>query len=486
MSLGAFLIYFLKYWRLTVNMVIIFMAYEIFLSDGGFGEVFTKIAAMTGATAALALVMAFIAYIQIKFHVADGNIIYRHHLISSATTTIPLNRIQALRTRQDILYRLFELRGVLFDTLADKEEEIELILSESDWQSLLTLVKRQERGEHISDNEPPAYNPSSYIKFSNKALLSDALCQNHLKGMVVLGGFLAAILNSISDLPENTVNSFFGYIESHFSQFAGSVASIIIIMAITYLVSLVLWLGKVMLRYYDLSLIYDQETLTFSHGMLSHQTSRFARDKICTVSVKRNYLERLSGLGTLALRQALNSSAKKDEDNLKIYGNDSSGFFLSWWLGADYQSERTITTARSGRGVIVRSLLPDVLLSAAATVGLCCFGLYGWIILPAVYLAVAIPKSILMMQHSHITLRESYIVINKGCFADISSYLHYGNVEVVRVTRTPMTRFTGRVSLSVSTSGSTFTIRSLKTEQALHIHNLLLAGSQVITSQTVS
>ena len=36
MSLGAFVIYFLKYFRIAFNAIIFFLAYEIFKSDGGF------------------------------------------------------------------------------------------------------------------------------------------------------------------------------------------------------------------------------------------------------------------------------------------------------------------------------------------------------------------------------------------------------------------------------------------------------------------
>lgn len=86
-----------------------------------------------------------------------------------------------------------------------------------------------------------------------------------------------------------------------------------------------------------------------------------------------------------------------------------------------------------------------------------------------------IPKGVMAMHHSHITLRDSYIIIGKGRFAEIKNYLKYDNVEVVRLTRTPLTRFTGRVSMTLSTSGTAFTIRSLPQDRALYIYDLLLA-----------
>lgn len=475
MSPGALFIYFLKSFRFTFNAIIIYLIYDIFKNDGGLTDTLLEVAGMTGCAAALALIMAAMAFFKVKFHVAGGSLIYRHSLISRATTTIPLSRIHTLRTRRGVLYRLLGLRGVLFDTLAAKDEEVELILSEADWQSLLGRIERQEQPQPASADAPPAYNPSSVMTFGNENLVLDALCQNHLKGMVVMGSFAAMIFGQMSNLSKSDIDQMADYLESHLGDFAVSVAGVAMIMASAYVASLVLWLGKVILRYYNLSLRYDSKVLTFSHGLFSRMTSRFARDKICTLWVKRNFPERRLGLATLALKQALNSSAAVAEDNLKIYGRDTSDFFLRWWLGPDYAREAEIATARSGRGVMLRSLAPDLLLSAAASVALWHFGQYGWMLLPAIYLLAAIPKGILTMRHSHITLRESYLTVGKGRFAEIKNYLKYTNVEVVRITRTPLTRFTGRVALTLSTTGSSFTIRSLPLRAALRLRHHLLA-----------
>lgn len=477
MSLGAFFIYFLKSFKAILNAVIIFLAIEIFKSEGGVIELLLKIAAMIGGAALIALIIAAISFFPVKFHVANSNLVYQRNLIRRESTTIPLNRIHSLRTRQGLFYRILGLRGIVFDTLASKGAEIELILKESDWQSLLGQIKREEQPRSVNPETPPVFDPSTTIRFPNRDLILDALCQNHLKGMVVLGSFAAVILNQISDFYDNAIDMLANYIETHFEQFAMSVAGIALIMVLTYIVSLILWLGKVILRYYDLSLTYDSKTLSFSHGLLSRMSSRFAHDKICTIRIKQNFLEKRFGLSTHSLKQALNSSAEKEEDNLKIYGKNRSGFFLGWWIGEDFQSQPEIINAKSGRGVMTLSLIKDCLVSIIVSGILWNLGLFGWITLPAIYLLTGIPKAIMTMRHSRISLRNSYLIVSEGRFAEINNYLKYANIEVVRIKRTPLSRFSHRVSLTLSTSGTTFTIRSLKQEQAAQVYELLLAKS---------
>lgn len=475
MSGGAFLIFFIKYLKDFSGAFFVLFAISLFRDQASFAGFVVRLLFALSCCAAFALAMAAAAYFHRKFYVADGNIIYRHFLISRTTTTIPLSSIHSLRTRRGILYRLLDLRGIIIDTLAFKGEEIELILSESDWQSLHRLIQRQERPQAVTPDQPPIYNPSFHKIFSNEDLVLDALCQNHLKGMAVFGALLAMIFKAGSDLFEENIDLIADYLETHIGGWSVSVAGVAFVLAAIYALSLMLWLAKVLLRYYNMTLTYDSRQLTFNHGLLTRASSRFAYDKICTLLVKRNFLESHFGLCTLALRQALNASAQKEDDNLKIYGRDISSFFLGWWLGENYSKESETITVRSGRGIAIRSLLPDLLLVGATTAVLCTFGLYTWVALPATYLIIAVIKGICAKLHSHISLRDTYLVIGNGNFADIKNYLKYNNIEVVRIKSSPFTRFTGRVTLLLSTSGTTFAVRSLKNDDAMRVRELLLA-----------
>lgn len=475
MSSGAFYILLLKYLSkfsgfFFISIIAVFTASE---DDGG--ETMKTVGIAIAVFVALAVIIACANYFQFKFHVKNGNLIFSRSILSKDNTTIPLSRVHSLRTSKGILYRLLDIRGIIIDTLAVKGEEVELILSESDWQSLLKLIEQGEREKPEAPDIPPVYDPSASMKFGNRDLLLDSLCQNHLRGMAVLSGIIVLFFDSLSNLSGDMINILAGFLEARLDTFAMSVAGIVIFIAAIYLISLVAWIANVMLRYYNMSLTYNNKLLTFNYGMLERNSSRFPYDKICTLWVKRNYLEKRLGLCSLILRQALNASSEKEEDKLKIYGRDRSSFFISWWLGREYLSEDDIMTAKSGKGVFAFAFLPPLLISVAATIVLCCFGYYCWIFLPVAFLLLSIPKGILTMRHSHITLKDSYLIIGNGHFAEIKNYLKYDNVEVVKLTRSPLSKLTGRVSLSLSTSGTTFTVRSLREPEARDIYELILA-----------
>lgn len=488
MSPCALVITFLKAFKSVIGYIIIVLLVKLWgdYSNDDPSGLLMRLLVVLGISFGVALIAAAVSYFPKKFHIADGNLIFSHGLLHRETTVIPLNRIHTLRTKRGIIYRALGMRGITFDTLASRTEEIELILSENDWQSLIHMI---EQGENVASSPtatvPPPYNPGATLHFSNSSLLHDALCQNHLRGFAILLGLAAMVFDRILDIADNDIESIYNNTVPIFENMALSPLIIAVIVAIAYVVILALWLGKTYLRYSDMTLSYNRRLLTFIHGLLSRSSSRFTYSKICTIWVKRNFLEKRYGLATIMLKQALNASAEKDDENLRIYGADNSEFFLKWWLGDNYTHSPEIAHAHSGRGVMTRIVLIDFVVAAIVTVLLCHFGLYIWIALPALYMLFAIYKGWSVMCRSSITLHQDYIEIHQVTFADECNFLKYGNVEVVRIMATPITRWSGRVSLMLSTAGTTFVVRSLRRADAVLIYESITRDSASSTSCSV-
>lgn len=174
------------------------------------------------------------------------------------------------------------------------------------------------------------------------------------------------------------------------------------------------------------------------------------------------------------LRQALNASVMKEDDKLKLYGADSSNFYLDWWLGRDYKTTAEIITAKSGRGAMVYAIIPWVSISLVFAALLCYNHEYEFLIIPVLLVMYSILKGWCAMQSSRISLKDSHVEISNGIFADAKNYLKYQNIEVVRISRTPFSRWFHRVSISLSTSGTSFCVRSLKEKEAENIYEIIL------------
>lgn len=495
MSLSAFFIILLKSLKTVFATTVVFLLIRFVDSgDSGSDDVSWWIlvpAYMTGCVA-VSLLVALAQYLPKRFYVAGGNLVFSHGLLRRQTTTIPLDSIHSLRTKCGLVYQLLGLRGIAFDTLASKGEEIELILSESDWRSLLRYIEKGEQSVSSASSSASssvsasgaasrgAVQPNSvFIYFRNKYLLADVFCQNHLKGLAVVAALLAAVFDKISDfvgkMELEEIEEYVGGVAGQYSGVSAfSPALVLGLLVAAYIIVMLLWVGKAFLLYFNMTATIDGNLLTFSRGLFSRLTSRFSYDKVCTVCVKRNFLERRFRLCTMSLRQALFATADKEEDNIRIYSSEASLSLLRWWLGKDYEDEATLLSARSGQGVFWHSILPGVTVLLVAAAALCYWQLYVWTMIPAVCLPVVLLKGYCTMRRSRISLRQTYMVVENGRFADVRNYVKYENVEVVMIRQTPFTRLSGRVSIVFSTSGSSFTVRSIPRAAASRIADTLL------------
>ena len=448
---------------------------------------------------ALAAVIAFVSWYFKKYYIEGGKLIFIHGLLSKETTSIPLSKVQSMRTKQGFIYRVLEMRGVLFDTLASKSAEIELILDDRDWKALMERVEMEEEAVPSAavsaSSELPVSSElsvasgtsrfseaaeertsGSSLSFSNSNLIKGAFCQNHLQGMAVLFAALAAVYNTVSTVDDHAVDHIIDYVDTHAGTLSLQPSGYVVVAVALYFFVMLLWIGKVFLRYANMEVRIARGQLTFESGLIARNSSRFSYDKVCTVYVKRNFLEQWLHGSTVMLRQALNATDEKKGADVRVYGSDSAADFLNWWLGSGYGSSPEVVSARSGYGLMWHVMRLDILISLAAAVTLACFGLYVWLAVPAAWLLISLAKGLMAVRRGRITLKEDYIEIHNGRFADIRNYVKYSNVEVVRLRSTPFTPYSSRVSLTLSTNGTSFTLRSLRVEEAREIYELLLCN----------
>lgn len=480
MGSAAFIIIFLKSFREFIRVSFIAIGYlliDIFNSGtiDPEGIVFAIL-----FTIAVPAVIAFFRYYFSKFHIEGDKLIFTHGFGFKQTTSIPLSKVHTLRTKRGIFYRLAEMRGVTFDTLAGISQEVELILEESEWQQLLQRVRAGEdfagTSEAIETLPPPFRN--DMLKVSNLNILKGALCQNHLKGFAVLAAILFAVFDNYNQLKDGDAKQVIDYLDTQANNLAPTATDWVLFAAVAYLFAMLLWIGKVALRYYGMSIQIADNRLTIESGLLSRYTCRIARDKATILIIKQNPLEKMAHCQTISIRQAENASlALNGEKDIRIYGSNLGDLIFDWWLGESSKIDNTsLLSARSGRGLFVRSFVPHLFVALAALVILISVADIGMpaVIICTLYALLMALRAVTAWKHGGIELTETYIRIDCGNIATIREYIRYRDVESVSIRNTPFTFVTGRVSLQISTNAGASKIYSLKADTSYAIRHLIL------------
>lgn len=488
MSKSAFVVLLCKeLWNYS-GIFLVLAYFDLRESEGStflglLGEFFLM---LLGTVSVVALI-AFLKYYFKTYYVSEGNLIFKHGVLRRETTTIPLHKIHSMRTKRGFVYRLLDMTGVSFDTLASQEAEIELILDDVDWQALLRRVETQETEtvtEQTVNGELPPLPPTAFatMAYSNLNLLKGTFCQNHFKGMAILGSALAALYSKVSAVSDKAVDYAIDYVAGyvdHAAYISYSFTMIAVLIVGAYLVTMLLWMGNAFFNYFNTVLRINDSHLFFEHGLITRCSAQFSFDKVCTIIVKRNFMEKWLNGRTIQLKQAFNIAGSdeknKEGNNVKIYGAPFADNLLQWWLGKDYGTSATLREAQSGKGVFGYAVKWDIVAVAIATVVLIHFDQYIWLVIPVVYLLVSLFKGCLSVRKSRIVLKSDYMEISNGQFAEVLNYIKYENVESVQLVRTPLTPFFHRVKLCIYTNGSSYTVRSLKIDEAWEIYELLLS-----------
>ena len=421
-------------------------------------------------------VRMFVKYHFLKFHVANSSLIISRGMFHKETLSIPTYKIYSMRTKSGFFYRLFDMKGVSFDTLASKGKEAELILDDADWDALLELVKDEKpvtadviQDEAVcSENTEPA---GRSISLGNLDLIKGAFCQNHLKGTLVIGAALAALLGQID---YSFLKQAAEYATDKVDLMSLTVSTIIVLLAVLYFVSLLLWLGKVMLRYYDMKLNISDEKLFFESGLITRRSIRFAHDKVCTLLIKTNPLEKIMKCSTVSLQQAFNITDEKMESDVLIYGCRIHDVLMQWWLGADCANSESIMKMHSGRGLFwysIRYKLAVILIISALLIY---EGFAEYTVIAALCLLFVSLTAVLTVRRSSLELKDGYMVITSGSIARKTTYIKYSNIEHVSIRSSLFTPRFRRVHLVINTNGSSSIIRSLNQKDAQEAYDIML------------
>ncbi len=227
-------------------------------------------------------------------------------VFSRNRTSVPLDRIQAVSTRQNLLHRLVNLVEVNVQTAGSLGAEVQLsavrpVVAER-IRRLSTATTTSGDVVHLDaagseDGRPPLPPEAApVLKRSLQDILVVAVTRNPLVLLapiplaVGLGVEAEELLGRFSDQAGDLVDRIGGSV-------LGAVVGVVVIVVLSALVSI----GFVVLRLFDLRLFIDGAGLRRLSGLVSRTEVTASRERVQLVAVRTNPVERMLGLRELVL-----------------------------------------------------------------------------------------------------------------------------------------------------------------------------------------
>ena len=275
------------------------------------GPVFERIVVAGSVFLVIAVVASLVRYWFFRYRITDDSILIREGVFRKTQLDIKFERIQAINTEQNVVYRLFDLVTVRFDTAGSARQEGHLPAVRTALADSLRQRIRHEQPRASDDSETEkqdmprrellALGPADIVRIglsSNRALILLAL----------LGPLLDQLEQKIGNALENS--DLGGAADNAgLSVLAGVGVAAAVVMVVMLLLVIASILGA-FLRYYGFRLVAEEDVLRSAGGLLTRHEQALNLAKIQTLEARQNPVLRLFDRFRLSAKQA--SSARRD------------------------------------------------------------------------------------------------------------------------------------------------------------------------------
>lgn len=412
--------------------------------------------------AVVAIVIIGISYWQwsnFLFHIHEGHLVIRQGVIRKEETQIPLERVQSVHIKQNVVQQLLKLASLHIDTAGSAQKEAQIPALKLDFASslkaqLIELRTKSEPVDIVDDGATmaPIVNEEEHelMKLSPLDLIKVGLTENHVRSGL-------AILAIIFGYTEQ-FSRFLGYdSDSVYASAAQTLAFVLPVTIVLFLIgSVFLSLWITVMRYFNLKVILNQSGLSVKAGLLKKQENFVPVEKIQYIKWQSNPLRKLIGLKSLAIFQASSQGARK-KTTVRIPGckedqiNEVNQAFYP-------ELGESTTTIRPHPFWQVRLSIIFIGLPLIAALGL---GYSGEPELASTILIYALIATFLIRSYVarfSASQGRELLIINKGYIFPETTLLKLYKIQNVAITQSIFQKRRGLVSLKIYTAAGKLTI----------------------------
>jgi putative membrane protein len=277
------------------------------------GDLVGKIAFAAIAFAIFILAASVLRWLFFRYQVAGNSVLIREGVFEKRQLDIKFDRIQAINTEQNVIFRAFNLVTVKFDTAGSAGQEghlpaIKLQLANE----IREKIRRRKSATAIAaeeSEEPDEPKRHELMSLNNADMIRIGLSDN--RALIILA-FFGPLLNQAEEKFGSMVDkdTVFAALATELGVAQGASAIFLLVVIILLALALMSVIGA-FLRFYRYSLIENEDIYQSTGGLLTRHVHSINRNKIQTLMATQNIMLRMFGRYRIYARQA--SSARKQE-----------------------------------------------------------------------------------------------------------------------------------------------------------------------------
>jgi len=285
------------------------------------GDPTTKIIIGVGAFLIGTILLAFLRYWFFRYRIGDNSVLIRAGVFKKTQLDIKFERIQAVNTQQNILFRMLGLLTVSFDTAGSSGHEGSLpAIGAGRARDLRDRIRRMPRTAPDDEAaaghaERPASSPRTLLRLTAGDMVRIGLSSNRVFLLLVVIGPLSEYLERSAGeiIEENALIEFLTNGEA--TLLSGIAAGVLLVLGILIVLFLVSIAGA-FLRFHRYELVADDDVLRSTGGLLTRHEHSVNCAKVQSLHASQHVVLRLFRRFRLRAKQASASKFGRGSDFL--------------------------------------------------------------------------------------------------------------------------------------------------------------------------
>lgn len=428
--------------------------------------------------AVLAVIPALFRYFTVRYTIADGAFVLRSGLVFRQVRTIPLERIQNINLKRNVIQRLLRVATLQIETASGAGAEAELaVVGDAEAERLAEALQ----GVVAARISPEEDRDLVYSATPSQLFVAGAT-QNRA-GHIVL--FFLGLLQYVDDFARSVYRQFSRFSDPVIHNMT-SVNSIVVIGTVALILLLIVgWIFSVVGSFvadWNFTLRADRGLLRLRHGMFTQLESALPARRVQALRFDAPILQRRLGYCQIYAESAGSYQDKAAGGSAKLcpllerVDAQTLGRLVFPTLAMDEVAWRQVSPMTMRRGFF-RSMLVWAFFLGAGAVG---WNSWLWLaLLPAALHAQWLGRwRYRILGYAH---EDGFLYVRQGVWRRRLVAVPEDRIQAATVTQNPFQRRWGLADLNVVTAGATHHAKvevvDLPTEEAYRLQDSLMAIS---------
>jgi putative membrane protein len=269
---------------------------------------------VVGLILLLLLIHSILFYLNFYFYVEENQFILKKGYLRKKVLSIPLDRIQSVNTKQNILQQALNVYSLEVDTAGSAGKELKIYSLSGSYADHLTQFLQTYKENKIEDKSELDSNideDEEILTLSPSDLLRIGISQNHLRTGLFIVAFGSQIVGQIQDLFKKQTDAYSDSVQNILSNsgvlfFTG--------LALFFLVaSIFATLLITVIKYYDYKLVKHQKSYRITAGLINKRKVLLPFTKVQQLNWETGPIKKLFGIFRISFKQAVSKQTRQKQ-----------------------------------------------------------------------------------------------------------------------------------------------------------------------------